>query len=406
MMGNMKTTRSLSSTFIAGMMLLSALAATAQQIRIGGLEGNSAEFTGTPITIIDWNRPSTTSGTVNTASVAWTNASSPCDGIFYVRFFVIPSNAFATVMTAERGPFRAVNGINTVALDPPVPVTPDTYIGIRRGSGPDTCGQPYGTFTRQPGHALFTSDDFKGGSFTSLQPSNNFRLQAQASSTPSVLVATVPVVGSASGVTGFFRTSLTLTNPWAVPLTGKLQFHAAGRAGADSDPTTDFTIPANGTLNYADIIASMGQAGLGSLDILTTASPTPIASARVFNDAGPAGTNGLSEESVATADDYLSLATVLIPTDLTNYRLNIGIRTFTAGDLSVDTYDATGAQVGSTTKTYPANYFEQVTAGAFIGDTLPPGGKIVVSAFSKTFIVYGAVTDGRTSDPSMRIGSD
>jgi hypothetical protein len=53
-----------------------------------------------------------------------------------------------------------------------------------------------------------------------------------------------------------------------------------------------------GTLNYADILVSMNQSGLGSLDILTTGSPTPIATARIFNDAGAAGTNGFSEEAV------------------------------------------------------------------------------------------------------------
>lgn len=386
-------------------MLLSAFAATAQQIRLGSLEGNSQEFTGTPITIIDWSRPAGASGTVNTASVAWTGADTPCDGIFYVRFFAIPGNAFSSVMTAERGPFRAVNGINTVVLNPPVSVIPDTYIGIRRGAGPSTCGQPYGTFSRQPGHALFTSDDFKGGAVTGLSPSYNFRLQAQASNVPSIRVATLPVVGSTAGATGFFRTSLTLSNPGTLPITGKLMFRAAGRAGTDADPTVDFSIPANGTLNYADIIASMGQSGLGSLDILTTASPTPIASARVFNDAGSAGTNGLAEESVPADADYLSLGTVLIPTDLTNYRLNIGIRTFSAGDLTVDVYDASGSRVSSTTRTYAADFFEQIPAGNFAG-ALPPGGRIVVSAFQKDFIVYGAVTDNRTSDPSMRIGLD
>jgi hypothetical protein len=388
---------------------VATLTATAQTIRVGSLEGNSAVFTGSPATIIDWSRPATATGTVNTASVAWTNATVPCDGIFYVRFFGIPNNSLAsTVMVAERGPFRAVNGINTVTLDPPVNVTPETYIGVRRGTGPDSCGQPFGTFTRNPGQVLFTSTDYKGGPLTSLSPTANFRLQAEASNVPSVRVSTIPVVGSVAGALGsFFRTSLTLSNLTYAPIHGKLVFHPAGTSGQDSDPSLAFDIPVDGTLNYGDIIATMNQSGLGSLDILTTGSPTPIATARVFNDQGAAGTSGLSEDAVPANPDYLSVGTVFIPADLTNYRLNIGLRTFNAGDLNVAVYDASGARIQTLVKSYGANFFEQVSASAFIGGgTLPPGGKILVAAYGQDFIVYGATTDNHTNDPSVRIGSD
>jgi hypothetical protein len=398
-----------SKCLFVALFVFASFTASAQEIRVGSLEGNGAVFVGSSsITLIDWSRPAQASGTVNTASVAWTDATSPCDGIYYVRFYAIPSNALVTVMTAERGPFRAVNGINTVTLDPPVSVTAETYIGIRRNAGAESCGKPYGTFTRDPGRALFTSDDFKNGSLTSLSPGANFRLQAMATSAPSVRVSTLPAVASTAGAFGsFFRTSLTLSNPSTLEIRGKLLFRAAGRAGTDSDPTIDFTIPPNGTLNYADIVSTMGQTGLGSVDILTTGSPTPIASARVFNDSGAAGTSGLAEDAVPAGPDYFPVANVFIPDDLTNYRLNIGIRTFAAGNLTVSVYNAAGLQQTNLVKTYPANYFEQVAASAFLnGATLPPGGKIVVSAINSEFIVYGATTDNRTNDPSMRIGSD
>lgn len=374
---------------------------------MGSLEGNSATFVSVPATLIDWSRPASANGTVNTASVAWVGASTPCDGIFYVRFYAIPSNAFAIVMSAERGPFRAVNGINTVTLEPPVLVNTDTYIGIRRGSGPESCGKPFGTFTREEGHVLYTGDDFKSGAFTSLSPATHFRLQAMAANVSSVRVSTVPVVGSVAGALGSnFRTSLSMSNPSTFESRGKLVFHPSGRAAADGDPSLDFVIPPSGTLNYADLIASMGQSGVGSLDVLTTASPTPIVSARVFNDAGTAGTSGLTEDAVPAGASYLSLANIFIPTDLANYRLNIGIRTFTAGDVNVSVYDAAGALQSSTVRNYVANFFEQIPGAIFTGGALPPGGRIVVSAFQKDFIVYGSVTDNRTNDPNLRIGLD
>jgi len=391
------------------LLLFGAFGALTQEIRVGGLAGSTAVFAGaSPSTLIDWSSPASATGTVNTASVAWHGATSPCDAIFFVRFYAIPGNAFVTVMTAERGPFRAVSGINTVALDPPVAVTSETYIGIRRGAGPESCGQAYGTFTRVPGRALYTANDFKNGSLAAISPVSNFRLQAQASSAPSVRVFTIPAVASAAGSSGsFFRTALTLANPTTLEIRGKLVLRLAGRAGSDADPSLDFVLPPNGTLNYADIVETMGHSGLGSLDIFTTASPTPIATARVFNDAGALGTSGLFEEGVPAGSTYAATANVLVPDDLTNFRLNIGIRTITATTVNIDIYDATGARQGTTSRSYPADYFEQITASAFInGAPVPPGGRIVASAFEKEFIVYGAVTDNRTNDPSMRVGLD
>jgi hypothetical protein len=307
-----RTTRYLPILLVS---LICSLTLAAQEIRIGTLEGNNQVFFGAqPMTIIDWSRPATASGTVNTASIAWTDATTPCDNIFFVRFYAIPSNAFVTVMTAERGPFRAVNGINTVALEPPVSVTSETYIGVRRATGASSCGQPYGTFTRQAGRAIFTSDDFKNGSITSLSPAANFQLQAQASNTASVRVSTIPAAGSLQGGFGsFFRTSLALSNPGSIEIRGKLLYHPANRAGTDSDPTLSYVIPPNGTLNYSDVVVAMGQSGLGSLDILTTASPTPIATARVYNDNGAAGTSGAAEDAVPAGPVFFSVATVLIP---------------------------------------------------------------------------------------------
>ncbi len=220
-------------------------------------------------------------------------------------------------------------------------------------------------------------------------------------------VSTIPVVGSVHGGQGsFFRTSLTLTNPTADAIHGKFVMRLAGRNGTDADPSLDFALNANETRNYADIVDAIGQSGLGSIDIYTTASAAPIANARVFNDLGDKGTSGLAEDAVPAGQSYLGVATVLVPVDLTNFRLNVGIRTITAVELQIQTYDATGALRNTIYKSYGANFFAQVGATDFAGGDVYPGGKIVASAFEREFIVYGAVTDNRTNDPSMRIGLD
>jgi hypothetical protein len=397
------------TALLALALLIAPIAARAQEIKIGGLEGKDGTFLTTSArTIIDWTRPAGTSGVVTTATVAWAQATTPCDGIFYVTFNSIPNNSFSFVRTAERGPFRAENGLNTVTLDPPVSVSAETYVGVRRTNGPESCGQVAGAWTRPASKSLYSQADVSFGNFTALSPLSDFKILVVASSTPSVRVSTIPVVGSvAGGNNSFFRSSLTLANPTSLPITGKLRFRAANRAGGDSDPLLAYQIPPRGTLNYADILVSMNQSGLGSLDILTTGSPTPIATARIFNDAGAAGTNGFSEEAVPAGFTYQNVGTVLIPTDLANFRLNIGVRSISAVELNVTIYDAAGQIQGSLVKSYPANYFEQVTASAFLnGATIPAGGKIDVQAYQKEFIVYGAVTDNRTNDPSMRPGLD
>lgn len=380
--------------------------AQSHEMRVGGLEGHSKLFA-TAGTIIDWSRPASMTGTVDTAHVGWTNATAPCAPIFYVRFYAIPVNALAAVMVAERGPFSASNGIVTVALDPPVDVfRGQTYIGIRRVEAPENCGIPYGTFTRTRGRALSFDGNFTGP-FSQLNPLSDYTLQAMATSGGSARVATIPAVASAPGNFGsFFRTALTLSNPTALEVRGKLVMRLAGRAGTDADPSLDYVIPPNGTLNYADVVDTMDQSGLGSIDIITTGSTTPIATARVYND-GANGTSGFNEEAIPAGGPYLSNAVIFIPEDLTNFRLNIGIRTMDAVTLNGEVRNAAGQGVHSFNKSYPAHYFEQVGAAAFInGGSLPAGGKIIVSAFEKEFLVYGAATDNRTNDPSMRIGLD
>lgn len=375
---------------------------------MGGLDSGLAVMTSSEGTVIDWSRPANANGTVNRATIGWTGATEGCASIFYVRFYSIPNNALAAVMSAERGPFGASNGLNTVTLDPPVSVTPETYIAVRRVAGPATCGQPYGRFTRTPGRALFVTDSFTGGSLAGVTPIANYSLQARASNTPWVRVSTLPVVGSVAGAFGSqFRTSLSLINPTDQGATVRLVFHPSGRTGVDTDPFLDINFPPNGTYTTFDVVSAMGQTGLGSIDLYTSASVAPIASARVYNDTFGQGTSGFSEESIPAGSLYYNAANAFIPKSATDFRLNIGIRTFTGGDVTVKIYNEQGTLTSQLTKNYPPNYFEQVSASAFVnGADLPAGGRILVTAIQKDFIVYGATTDNLTNDPSMRVGLD
>jgi hypothetical protein len=220
----------------------------------------------------------------------------------------------------------------------------------------------------------------------------------------------LPAVGSLQGDQGsFFRTTLQLYNSSSSPAAGRLVFHPAGKAGSDSDPSLAYSLAPNQTRSYDDVLAAMGQSGLGSLDIVSTSGPPPLAWARVFNDAGSKGTYGFTEEALRSwqmlqAGDY---ATLIVPADLTRERLNVGIRTRagTAAVITVRVNNAAGFTVlGPFAKTYPANDFEQVSASQFLnGFALSGGEAIQIYMEGGSAILYGAAADNTTSDPSLAL---
>ncbi|MEA2339539.1 MAG: hypothetical protein QOE82_3546, partial [Thermoanaerobaculia bacterium] len=149
---------------------------------------------------------------------------------------------------------------------------------------------------------------------------------------------------------------------------------------------------------------------VGSLDIFTTAGNAPIATARVFSDGGTAGTSGFSEEALSPNDalDYFSRGILLIPPDLTNFRMNIGVRTLDSGaTLNVSTFDSAGVLKGTRTlPAYGANVFDQVPVATFTGlSTVPPGGYILITfnVFGGRAFVYSSTIDNRTSDSTYRL---
>jgi hypothetical protein len=229
-----------------------------------------------------------------------------------------------------------------------------------------------------------------------------------------VLVRVLPAAGAVQGIGAFFRTSLQIFNVTfsTAPITGKLVFHRAGVPGSDSDPSLPFTIGVRQTLSFPDVVAAMGVSGLGSLDVFTNGGQELVVSARIFSDAGDSGTSGFTEEGLAPSEARRivfgkgSLAGVLLlPADLTNFRMNVGVRSLESGaTLTVRTYDAGGTLVTTRSDvTYSANYFEQAMASQFTGlSTLPAGGSIIISVSGSAFI-YGTITDNRTQDSSMRM---
>ncbi|HEV7570635.1 MAG TPA: hypothetical protein VGQ21_03970, partial [Thermoanaerobaculia bacterium] len=171
------------------------------------------------------------------------------------------------------------------------------------------------------------------------------------------------------------------------------------------DPSTTLVIAPHAT-DSTDVLSAMGVTGLGSVDVLSAAW-SPLVTAHVFNDTGN-GTNGFIEPMVSVKDVIRSGATLrlVIPNDIANNRMNIGVRSLaSAPHLGCLLYDAAGQQAGTVSKNYPANYFEQVPLQEFIGASvaIPPGGSLDCQPFFGDLIIYSSITDNRTNDSAIYI---
>jgi hypothetical protein len=142
------------------------------------------------------------------------------------------------------------------------------------------------------------------------------------------------------------------------------------------------------------------------MDVITTSGYPPDVTARIFNDQGAEGTAGFTEEMMTPfqAMRRFERGSLTIPADMTNFRMNIGVRTIEETTIDIIQYTAAGELTAVLlTRTYPANYFEQVTASQFMGDAaVAAGGYIVVQIESGSAFVYSAVTDNRTNDGAIR----
>jgi hypothetical protein len=95
------------------------------------------------------------------------------------------------------------------------------------------------------------------------------------------------------------------------------------------------------------------------------------------------------------------------PADPSNFRLNVGVRTLALGASVVVTLTSTsGTQLTSINRSYPADYFEQVSAAAFLNGLTPGANQTIsITVNSGSLIVYGATADNRTNDSSLQLGN-
>lgn len=401
--------------------LLLTSAASAQQVTMGAMPpdvfSSGFAFSTAPVTVIDLAHTATAAGTITRASVQWNQA---CTGAFKIVFLDNSFGALGTyTVRAVRGPFDAVAGRNDVAINPPVQVSFGDRLAVVQLKPFATCGSlSIASAQRSSNTVLTTNDDISVnglvGSASTIASTESYGMIAYDANP--LLVSVVPGAGAVQGNGAFFRTALQLQNLSSTAthfpgsaIDGQIIFHPAGNSASPSDPSLHFTLQPGQVTSYPDVITTMGTSGLGTLDIVTNGG-TPVVSARVFSDAGAAGTSGFNEEGLSPdrALDFFQRGTMVVPADLTNFRMNVGIRTV-GGPLQVyiDTYGPTGTHLNQRIVTYPANSFEQVPVNTFAGITVPAGATISVFVNSTpgSIFVYQSVTDNRTQDSALRMAT-
>jgi hypothetical protein len=213
----------------------------------------------------------------------------------------------------------------------------------------------------------------------------------------------VPVVGSTRGANGaLFKTSLRIGPATSLEI-GNIIFHPAGVAGGDDDPSIPYRLERGDTLQFDDIVAAIGQSGIGSLDVVPTIQAglrvAPV-EARLFNEA-PQGTYGAFERGVQAADAFRPADwNIFVPS--TRFRVNVGIRTLTAAHVTFFHIASTGA-VTQKVLDLASDYVFLQAADQFFGEPVLPGDSIVINVTGDNVIAipFHTLTDNSTNDPAV-----
>jgi hypothetical protein len=215
-----------------------------------------------------------------------------------------------------------------------------------------------------------------------------------------------PVVGSTRGLNNAsFKTSLRIGPPDASSI-GKIIFHPAGRAGSDDDPSIPYRVERGQTLQFDDVVAAIGQSGIGSLDILQTVpflsegtAVLPV-EARLFNEAAE-GTYGAFEGPVLPPDAFKPIDwNIFVPSS--RFRLSVGIRTLTAAHVTFFLIAADGA-ITEKIADYAPDFVFLDAADHFFGKPVNPGDSIVINVSGDNVIAipFHTLTDNSTNDPAV-----
>ncbi|HSP16723.1 MAG TPA: hypothetical protein VLV78_18395 [Thermoanaerobaculia bacterium] len=215
--------------------------------------------------------------------------------------------------------------------------------------------------------------------------------------------AVLPIVGSGPGAFGGrFKTTLKLTAN-GPDQRGRLVFHPAGAIESPSDPSILYSFDGGlgQTVVFDDVVARIGQSGVGSLDIVPdadAASTVPTIEARLFNDT-PNGTFGTSTTAFYPFD-YLHAPDLAFRIPDAQFRINLGLRTLQAVSARVLIYGLGGRLRDFVDLSWPAGYTIVAPVSQVIGRDVVAGESVQIF-FDGAAIPFYTVTENRTNDPEL-----
>jgi hypothetical protein len=97
---------------------------------------------------------------------------------------------------------------------------------------------------------------------------------------------------------------------------------------------------------------------------------------------------------------YLDGPVLEVPIPDARFRVNIGIRTFTATTIKVGTYSAAGKLLGFRDVSFPAGWTMMTSATDLSREVLTPGASVTLLVDGSAVAFY-TVTENQTNDPTV-----
>jgi hypothetical protein len=214
----------------------------------------------------------------------------------------------------------------------------------------------------------------------------------------------VPIVGSTTGANGArFKTYLRLRDA-GVPARGRVIFHSAGRPASDVDPSIPYNFTERASLEFDDIVAAMGQTGIGWLEIVPDPDSTtlmPYADVRLYNETAGGATFGDSESDVMITTFYnKTLSGWQAPS--ARYRLNVGMTVIGPATVDAMLVSIDGTIRGAETRFFTGPTMILESADSFFRAHAQPG-DFITMRFKGNVYPFLTATDNTTNDPDLML---
>jgi len=125
----------------------------------------------------------------------------------------------------------------------------------------------------------------------------------------------------------------------------------------------------------------------------------PVASFRI-EDGGIVPVPTVSDANILVAG---SRTAFVVPSDLSRFRLNVGVRTFNSGaTLTMSTHDG-ATLVRTVTRTFAPNYFAQLAASDLTGGAVAANQTIVISVDAGSAVIYGSSVSSNGAGSTLQV---